>query len=321
MRTLVIAVLLAVGLVTAPAAAEPPVLRIAVLKYGTVNWLTDAILAHDLDAAAGYRLEAIELAGRPATSIAFQAGEVDVIVADWAWALQQRGRGDDLRFAPYSRALGALMTDGSVDGLCDLKGRPIGVVGGERDKSWLVLQSLVRKECGFDLASESTTLVGAAPLMSQQLLDGAVDAVSTYWNHAAKLEAEGMQRLIGVDEAMVRLGIEPAPALIGFVWNAERTPRDLIEAFLRSVAAAQDILAESDAEWERLRPRMEAESDAEFRFLRDYFRAGIARGWRPEDTAAAAALHRLLVETGGEVFAAEAGRFDPELFEAPEDGS
>ena len=324
MRTPVLAFVLAAGLVpgvVAGQAAAEPVLRIAVLKHGTVNWLTDTILAHDLDDAAGYRLETIELAGRPATSIAFQAGEVDVIVADWAWGLQQRGRGDDLRFAPYSRALGALMTDGSVDGLCDLRGRPVGVVGGERDKSWLVLQALVRKECGFDLAEETTTLVGAAPLMSQQLLDGAVDAVSTYWNHAAELEAAGMTRLIGVEEAMMRLGIDPAPALIGFVWNADRTEGDLIRVFLGSVTAAQDILAESDAEWDRLRPRMEAESDAEFRFLRDYFRAGIARDWRPEETEAAAALHRLLVETGGKVFAAEAGTFDPALFEALKDGS
>lgn len=66
---------------------------------------------------------------------------------------------------------------------------------------------------------------------------------------------------------------------------------------------------------------MEAESDFEFRFLRDHFRAGIARDWRPGDTAAASALHPLLVETGGEVFAAEAGTFDPKLFEAPDDGS
>lgn len=312
-------VLLCLALVAGPGRAETPVLRIAVLKFGTVNWLTDAIQAHDLDGAEDYRLETIELAGRAATSIAFKARDVDVIVADWVWALQQRDGGDDLRFAPYSRSLGAVMTDGSVDGICDLRGRPVGVVGGDRDKSWLVLQALVRAECGFDLAAETQTLVGAAPLMSQQLLDGAVDAVSTYWNHAAKLEASGMTRLIGVEEAMQRLGIAPAPALVGFVWDANAVDPQLIAAFLRSVAAAQDLLATSDAEWERLRPRLGAENDAEFRYLRDYFRAGIAHGWRPEDTEAAAALHRLLVETGGDAFAAEAGTFDPGLFATPGD--
>ena len=314
------AFVVALALVAAPARADLPVLRIAVLKFGTVNWLTDTIEAHDLDEAAGYRLESVELAGRAATSIAFQARDVDVVVADWVWALQQRGRGEDLRFAPYSRALGALMTDGSVGGLCDLRGRPVGVVGGDRDKSWLVLQALVHAECGFDLATETQTVVGAAPLMSQQLLDGAVDAVSTYWNHAAKLEARGMTRLIGIDEAMERIGIAPAPALVGFVWNTDAVEPGLMAAFLRSVVAAQDLLAADDVEWERLRPRLGAENEAEFRFLRDHFRAGIVRGWRPEDTEVAAALHRLLVKTGGETFAAEAGRFDAALFAADGDG-
>jgi NitT/TauT family transport system substrate-binding protein len=298
------------------ARAEQPVLRIAVLKFGTVNWLTDTIGAHALDRAAGYRLDVVELAGRPATTIAFQAGDVDVIVTDWVWALQERDKGRDLRFAPYSNALGAVVTNGRVSDLCDLKGRPVGVVGGERDKSWLVLQALVRRDCGFDLADETTTLTGAAPLIGRQLLDGAVDAVSTYWNHAAELEAGGMARLIGVDEAMTRLGISPAPPLIGFVWDAAATEPGTVAAFLASAAAAQDLLAGSDAEWERLRPAMGAASDAEFRLLRDRFRAGIVRGWRPGDTEAAAKLHRLLVDTADEGFAAEAGTFDPALFEA-----
>jgi NitT/TauT family transport system substrate-binding protein len=316
MRTFASLIVIALVVVAAPTQADPPAVRIGVLKFGTVTWLTDTIEAHDLDGAQGYRLETVELAARAATTIAFQARDVDVIVADWVWALQQRGRGEDLRFAPYSRALGALMTDGTVDGLCDLRGRPVGVVGGDRDKNWLVLQALVRAECGFDLAAETQTVVGAAPLMSQQLIDGSVDAISTYWNHAAKLEAQGMIRLIGVEDAMERIGIVPAPALIGFVWDAGAVEPEVMGAFRRSIAAAQDLLAADDAEWERLRPRLGAESDAEFTFLRDYFRAGIARGWRPEDTEAAAALHRLLVETGGDAFEAEAGSFDPALFAA-----
>ncbi len=315
MARLLALLLLIGGLFAGQVRADQPSLRIAVLKFGTVNWLTDAIVAHDLDAAAGYRLEVIELAGRAATSIAFQAGDVDVIVADWVWALQQREKGEDLRFAPYSNALGAVMAAPGIEGVCDLKGRPIGVVGGDRDKNWLILQALVRQDCGFDLADETTTLVGAAPLMGQQLLDGAVDAVSTYWNHGAKLEAAGMRRLIGVDEEMARLGITPAPPLIGFVWNAGAVDRNTIGAFLRSVGAAQEMMATSDAEWERLRPAMGAASDAEFRLLRDYFRAGIVPGWSADDTTAAAKLHGLLVKTAGEAFAAEAGKFDPALFE------
>lgn len=316
-RLLALAALLA-GLAAAPARAEPPVLRVAVLTFGTVQWLTNTIVANDLDEAAGYRLEVIGLAGRAATSIAFEAGDVDVIVADWVWALQRREKGGDdgtdLRFAPYSSALGAVMAAPGVADICDLRRRAIGVVGGERDKSWLVLQALVRQDCGFDLAAETTTLVGAAPLMSRQLLDGAVDAVSTYWTYAAKLEAAGMDRLIGVDEELARLGISPAPPLIGFVWDAATVEPEAVAAFLRSAAAARDILVASDAEWQRLRPAMGAANDAEFRLLRDYFRAGVVRDWTAADTAAAARLHALLIEHGGKAFAAEAGVFDPALF-------
>jgi NitT/TauT family transport system substrate-binding protein len=60
---------------------------------------------------------------------------------------------------------------------------------------------------------------------------------------------------------------------------------------------------------------MGAASDAELLLLRDYFRAGIVRGWGAQDTEAASRLHRLLVETAGAAFAAESGRFDPALFE------
>jgi NitT/TauT family transport system substrate-binding protein len=315
MRLIVVAAMLVLSLTAAPASAETPTVRIAVLKYGTVNWLTDTIVANELDRAAGYDLDVVELAGRPATTIAFQAGDVDLIVADWVWALQQRERGRDLRFAPYSNALGALVADEAVDGICDLRGRPVGVVGGESDKSWLVLQALVRQECGFDLSEETTTLVGAAPLMSQQLLDGAVDAVSTYWHHAARLQAHGKARLIGVDEAMARLGITPAPPLIGFVWNADAVDAEAIDAFLRSVSAAQERMAGNDAEWDRLRPQMGAAGDAEFRLLRDHFRAGIVQGWGADETASAARLQALLIDAGGEAFKAEAGSFDPALFQ------
>ncbi|MEM7522614.1 MAG: hypothetical protein AAF360_02415 [Pseudomonadota bacterium] len=119
------------------AAAEPPTLRVAVLKFGTVNWLMETVKRRGLDAAEGFALETIPLAGGAATAIAFQGGDADMMVTDWVWAMKKREQGADIRFAPYSKALGALMTRGEIDDLCDLKGRPVGVVGGALDKSWL----------------------------------------------------------------------------------------------------------------------------------------------------------------------------------------
>ena len=301
----------------AAADREAPAVRLAVLKFGTVSWLADAIVANGLDAAAGYRLETVALAGAPATAVAFLSGDADLIVEDWIWSQRRRDAGEDVRFAPYSVSLGALMSRDGVASLCDLEGGRVGVVGGESDKSWLIYRALSRETCGFDLAERAELLFGAPPLMARQLETGAVDAVSTYWHWAAKLEAAGAHRLLGAEAAMAALGIAPAPPLIGFVWNADRLPEGEAAAFLASVEAAKTLLLESDAEWERLRPLMNAAGDAEFLALRDRFREGIAgAAWSDDRLVAARRLHALLTELGGPAFAT-AGGLDAEGFAAP----
>ena len=111
-------------------------------------------------------------AGKAATTIAFEAGEVDLLVSDWFWGLRQRGKGRDLRFQPYSNALGALMVTPEITDLCAVRGRRIGIVGGKFDKSWLLYQTLARRDCGAELAAGSEVLFGAPPLMARQLRDG-----------------------------------------------------------------------------------------------------------------------------------------------------
>ena len=94
-------------------------------------------------------------AGKAATTIAFEAGEVDLLVSDWFWGLRQRGKGRDLRFQPYFNALGALMVTPEITDLCAVRGRRIGIVGGNFDKSWLLYQALARRDCGAELAAGS----------------------------------------------------------------------------------------------------------------------------------------------------------------------
>ena len=309
---------LAVFLLLAGAAAAEPVIRLATLKFGTVNWLAETIAEEGLDEREGYRLDILTLAGDAATSVAFLSGGADIFVTDWIWSQRLRDAGEDVRFAPYSRALGALMAREGVAGLCDLRGRKVGIVGGETDKSWLLYRALAAERCGFDLAAETEMLHGAPPLMARQLESGAADAVSTYWNWAAKLEAGGARRLLGADAAMAALGVAPAPPLIGFVWDAGRADHAATAAFFRSVEAAQDVLMTSDDAWERLRPRMGAQTEPEFLALRDRFREGIARpAWSEADMAAAMRLHALLVEAAGAAFAT-AGALDPAGFAPPD---
>jgi len=112
-------------------------LRVASLKFGSLSWLLDVMRTDALDAANGFKLETVEVASNHAGPVALLAGEADIIVSDWTWAMRQRGLGDKLKFAPYSSALGSVMVPAAspVKTLADLKGKKIGVAGTAIDKS------------------------------------------------------------------------------------------------------------------------------------------------------------------------------------------
>ena len=89
----------------------------------------------------------VEVATNQAGPVALLSGEADVIVSDWPWALRQRAMGEQVKFAPYSSALGAVMVapDSPIKTLADLKGKKLGVAGGAIDKSWLLLRAYSRR--------------------------------------------------------------------------------------------------------------------------------------------------------------------------------
>ena len=314
------ALLLAASLVTGSAvpgsAAES--LKLGTLKFGTLNWLLDTIAAEGLEARHGFRIERVEFAAPNALTVALQAGEVELVVSDWLWAMRRRAEGEALAFAPYSSALGALMAprDASLADVAGLKGKRIGVAGSALDKSWLLLRAAARDALGGDLASLAEPIYGAPPLLSEQLKLGRIDAVLTYWPFAARLDAAGFRRVVDVSELMALLGIDPQPPLVGFVWREAlgQTKGAALTGFFRAVAEANDILKRSDAAWERLKPVMKAESDAEFERLRDYFRAGIPGPWGEAETRSAEKLFRILEEIGGPALVGPRTRFDPALF-------
>lgn len=320
MGRMIWASLVALAISLTAASAEDRTIRVGVLKFGTVNWLMSTISDKGLDRAEGVVLETVPLAGKAATAIAFQAGDVDMIVTDWVWAMRQRKNGKELKFSPYSTALGAVVTREALPDVCALRGKQIGVVGGEIDKSWLVLQALVRKECGFNLARDTEALYGAPPLMSRQLESGTVEAVSTYWHFAARLRAAGRPQLISVAEAMNQLNINPAPPLIGFVWDDSAADYKAVQGFLDAVQAAGQLLAKDDSVWDDLRPLMRVKSDAEFNELRDAYRAGIPEPWTGASTVAAQRLYDVLVDRAGSKFLEQVGAFDRNVFpQLPED--
>ena len=291
--------------------------RVGVLKFGTVNWELDVIAANKLGEREGIDLEVVELGSKRATSVALQGGAADLIVTDWIWVSRQRAEGRDYAFVPYSLAVGGLMVrpDAGLTGLADLRGRKVGVAGGPVDKSWLLLQAYAKRE-GMDLSESVEPTFGAPPLLNELIQRGDLPAVLNFWHYNARLRAAGMQEFITVSEILPALGIERPIPLLGWVfdraWAGEH--REALDGFLRASYAAKQLLLESDAEWERLEPRMKVSDRATAEALRDAWRRGIPRSFGAADREAAARTFAILAREGGEKLAGSSDTLAPGTF-------
>ncbi len=300
------------------AATELGTLRLGVLKFGTVNWELDVIKHNELDAKHGFNLEVQGFGNKQATAVALQGDAVDAIVTDWLWVSRQRSEGTMVTFIPYSSTVGALMVppDSGIASLEDLAGKKIGVAGGPLDKSWLLIQALAKKRHGMDLAAAVEPAFGAPPLLNEKVQDGELQAVLTFWHFAARLEAKGFDRLVGVEEAMREFGITTQVPQLGYVFFdqfAEEHP-GLIEAFAAASRDAKELLRTSDAEWERIRPLTKAKDDATFETLKRRFREGIPKSWGEAERADAAKLYAILAELGGEKLVGKSTELAPGTF-------
>lgn len=303
-------------LLARPALAADTV-RLAIQKTGTVAWELDVIRAHGLDAQQRLQIETTELASPEAGKIALRGGSADVIVSDWLWVSRERNLGAKLVFYPYSSALGAIMVPpGSpIRTLADLKGRKLAVGGGAIDKSWLLIQGAMKQD-GIDLKTEATIVYGAPALLSEMALQGGTDATLTFWNFSAALEAKGFRRLAGVEDLLPRLGVNGRPAMIGYVfaeaWGAQN--RDLVSRFVAATRKAKDILATSDAEWERLAPLIGAHDAATLAIYRDRYREGIPRRPIADEEADARVIYRVLARLAGPELVGPASELEPGTF-------
>ena len=289
---------------SAHAAGDLRKIKVGVLKFGTVNWELDVIETRGLDKAEGIDLEVVGLGGKLATAVALQGGAVDMIVTDWIWVSRQRAAGTDYTFVPHSLATGGLIVrpGAGIEKLEDLKGKALGIAGGPVDKSWLLLRAYAKKTTGADLADIVEKKFAAPPLLNELMLKGDIAAGLNFWHYGARLKAAGMTELVSVSDMLPVLGVDTVPPLLGWVfsekWAAENA--DAVTGFLRASLAAKKVLAESDAEWDRLRPRMKAKDDATYLALRAGYRAGIPSSFTARDIAAARALFETLADLGGE---------------------
>lgn len=307
---LFLALLLLAASPLSASAAERPTVTVGVLKFGTATWELDTLRQEGFDGTAGFTLKLVELASNQATQVALQARAVDMIVSDWLWVARQRAAGEKLTFLPHSSAVGEVVVPAGspIAAIADLKGKRIGVAGSPLDKSWLLLKALARQRHGLDLERDAQPFFAAPPLLNQKLQAGEFDAALNYWQFAARLQAQGMRRLIGVDEIQRQLGLGADVPALGYVFRqdwAEANPA-LLASFTAASGRAKQVLAASDPAWQRLRPLMQAEDEATWALLRDRYRAGIPRHWGTAERDAAARLYGLLAEVGGRALVGDA---------------
>jgi NitT/TauT family transport system substrate-binding protein len=313
LSAVVLAVLLLSGF--GPAAADT--IRLAVQKTGTLAWELDVIRAHGLDQAHGVTIEVNELASPEAGKIALRGGSADLVVSDWLWVSRERSLGATLSFYPYSSALGAVMAANSapISALSDLKGRSLGVAGGAIDKSWLLLQAAMKRR-GLDLARAANIVYGTPALLAAKAIQGELDATLNYWNFCAALEAKGFRRVAGIDEVLPALGVTGRPALVGYVfdtrWAAAHAAA--LAAFVAAGREAQEILARSDGEWQRIAGLVGAGDPATLKIYRDRYRDGIPRRPIADEAADARILYRVLAGVGGNALVGPAPDLDGDTF-------
>lgn len=257
-----------------------PVLRLGVLPFGTVQWIADVIRRNRLDVANGFALQTSRLANTEAAKVALMGHAVDVAVSDWPFVAAQRSHGGSLTFAPFSSSLGGIMVPAAspIKQLADLNGRRLGVAGGAADKSWLIVQAAAKKQ-GIDLTHAAQLSFAAPPLLGATLAQGGLDALLTFWNFCARLQARGLREVISVADCARALGFAAPPVLVGYVFDASWAAGNarVIEGFLSASAAAETLLAKNPAEWQAVRPLMDAPGDALFQELKTRFLAGISR--------------------------------------------
>ena len=238
----------------ATAETAPNVIKVGALAFGTLNWELAVIKSQKLDIAHQIHIETTELASPEAGRIGLQGNSIDIMVSDWIWVARQRSQGQDYTFAPFSSSHGALMVakESPIHGIADLAGKRLGVAGGGMDKNWLLLQAVAQKTAALDLEQKATVTFGAPPLLNQSLLHGQLDALLTYWNYAATLEAQGYRQILDGRGIQAALGIDTDVPALGYVFRegwAKDHP-NAVDGFLKATTEARKQICESDSVWQ-----------------------------------------------------------------------
>jgi NitT/TauT family transport system substrate-binding protein len=311
----------AIALLLAYSAAATETIRVVAQKTGTFAWELNVARTHGLDKQAKLTVDTLELASPEAGKVALRGGSADVVVSDWTWVSRERALGARLAFYPYSTALGAIMISptSSIRNLMDLRGKTLAVAGGPIDKSWLLLRAALMQD-RLNVQGEAKIVYGAPTLLAEKTAAGEFEATLNYWNICVGLEGRGLRRLAEVADLLPKLGIEGRPAMIGYVfdeqWAAQH--QDALTRFLDVSRKAKEILATSDAEWERIAPLVGTNDPATLKLYREHYREGIPRRPVAQEEADARALYGVLAELGGSALVGPAKEIAPGTFYQPQ---
>jgi NitT/TauT family transport system substrate-binding protein len=98
-------------------------------------------------------------------------------------------------------------------------------------------------------------------------------------------------------------------------WAAKN--QSTVDRFLDAARQAKDILANSEAEWQRLAPRIGVSDPAALAIYRQRYREGIVRRPLADEEADARALYLVLAEIGGSELVGPARTLAPGTFYRP----
>ena len=254
-------------------------IKIAVLKYGSVNWEYNVIKHHKLDKKNNIKIKKVEITNKDASAVAFLSKSVDIFVTDWIWVSKQRNKGNLVSFYPYSNSAGGLMIKKGekINSFLDLKNKKIGVAGGSLDKSWLFLRAYAIKKYKKDPLTFFNTSFAAPPLINGLLRNNQLDAGYNYWNYTARLEALGYEEFLTLKDILPYIGIEGELPLIGYVFREGFVQENevTLKGFIKASNEARKILKTSDNEWQRISEMTGAKNQLMLEKIRDSFRKGI----------------------------------------------
>ena len=254
-------------------------IKIAVLKFGSVNWEYNVIKHHKLDKKNNINIQKVEVTNKDASAVAFLSKSVDIFVTDWIWVSKQRNKGNLVSFYPYSNSAGGLMIKKGekINSFLDLKNKKIGVAGGSLDKSWLFLRAYAIKKYEKDPLTFFKTSFAAPPLINGLLRNNQLDAGFNYWNYTARLEAQGYEEFLTLKDILPHIGIEGELPLIGYVFREGFVQKNevTLNGFIKASNEARKILKISDNEWLRISEMTGAKNQLMLEKIRDSFRKGI----------------------------------------------